>query len=469
MDIKKFEDELKVIAEKVMWKYGNATIDDIVQDTYFEAMEAYFNAVIEFPDLKKGVLDICQGVAFGYYNRERKNVSKPIGTFNSAEKWASMGDAYLWEFIEDNTGNPLKKLEAIDEIGQIKQYKGKWLSFENAKEVVHTKQFRTIDEWETYCEKGCLSNIPHNPNEVYKKFISWDDWFGIKYFSYQDCLNWVKNNLSIVSKDEWSSIIDHLPYSVPLAPDQFYKETDEWVNWDVFLGQYENKEWEKLYLSYDVAADWVNENLTKYRLTEKTWNDYTNNLIDGLPELPKNIPTEPHVIYKNKGWVNYFNWLGSAKYNAKIYKHTYHACMEWVKKNIPLVKTKEAWELFVTKGIPIKKPDFIPHNPDVIYRGFGWVGWSNFFRIGSFYTHIDSLFGTNAIRIKHMGTKMWVIPLSRCKDEVTGKVISLFTSVPQNTEIVFKVSEIVQFDSGGKRRNNSEVQTILKEKYKSIV
>lgn len=33
-------------------------------------------------------------------------------------------------------------------------------------------------------------------------------------------------------------------------------------------------------------------------------------MLNNIAPLPNNIPTQPHNVYKNKGWIDYKDWLG---------------------------------------------------------------------------------------------------------------------------------------------------------------
>lgn len=465
-DIDKFKNELKDMAYQITFRYGNGNVDDIVQDTYIEAINIFHNSTTQYDDLKKQVLQICSDISFGVYYKEKSNIAKPVGTFTHMnEAWTSSGDAWMWQVIEDNTGNPLKRMEALETIAEIKQYKGKWLNFDNAREYVHGFQFKGIFEWNEFCKNGKIKNVPDNPDKIYKKFVSWVDWLGIKYYEYEECAMWVHNNLSITSKEEWSNIIKELPREIPKNPEKTYK--DKWQDWDVFLGCANQKKWDKLYLPYKEALEWVINNLCLYGLNETTWGDYINSNTDIPLKLPTNIPPNPNEVYKNKGWQGWFTWCGTGRINSKLYKHTYHSCMEWVKINLPLMKTKEDWLMFIDGKYSVKKPDFIPPNPDVVYRNIGWNGWNAFFRVSSFFAHIDNLFGGATIRINYHGIKLWVKPICRFKETITGKNLTLFTKIPQYSQIEFQVSDIISLQSYEGKCGLGFVKTksILKDKY----
>ena len=47
--------------------------------------------------------------------------------------------------------------------------------------------------------------------------------------------------------------------------------------------------------------------------TKKEWYAYCDGELLGRVEKPSDIPCQPHRVYKNKGWVNWIDWLGTDK------------------------------------------------------------------------------------------------------------------------------------------------------------
>jgi len=92
-----------------------------------------------------------------------------------------------------------------------------------------------------------------------------------------------------------------LPEDIPANPYQTYKNKG-WVSWGDWLGT-------------GIAAP----KLRKYRLFKEArqfvhalqlgnvaaWRNFCKS-----GNLPKDIPANPHVSYKNKGWINWNDWLG---------------------------------------------------------------------------------------------------------------------------------------------------------------
>lgn len=52
------------------------------------------------------------------------------------------------------------------------------LPFEQAKKIVHSLKLRTNKEWYKWFRKNRPSNLPCNPQQFYKEWISFGDWLG---------------------------------------------------------------------------------------------------------------------------------------------------------------------------------------------------------------------------------------------------------------------------------------------------
>ena len=84
---------------------------------------------------------------------------------NAEQKYKNEGWTTWGDFL--NTGNIAKKNR-------------KFLPFVEAREFVHSKGFKNVDEWEKYSASGERpDDIPAIPARVYEKeWIDWPDWFG---------------------------------------------------------------------------------------------------------------------------------------------------------------------------------------------------------------------------------------------------------------------------------------------------
>ena len=253
---------------------------------------------------------------------------------------------------------------------RIATFNREYLSFSKAKKYVHTLKLKTVNDWKEFTRnKKFPSNLPSTPTNVYKNlgWISYPDFLGtstvanqfkkfvnyaeLKQFVYNkfkskdDWLNFVKSN-NFPSKfpsspphqykNEWVSWPDFLGYkkpryeeakkiihkykfnkaeefikfikkhpelNIPVAADKSYQRSKEWVSWADFLGNDNVSSHLRKYVSYKNAKKFAKKKKI-YTIVE--WHKQKNN-------FPKNIPRNPFIVYKNKGWINWVDFLEGQK------------------------------------------------------------------------------------------------------------------------------------------------------------
>ncbi len=99
---------------------------------------------------------------------------------------------------------------------------------------------------------------------------------------------------------------------------------------------------------------------------EQAWREYCKS-----GKKPKDIPSKPDFVYRGKGWIDWYDWLGIPKGFL-----SFTDAREYVRK-LELLNQK-AWREYCKSG---KKPKDIPSTPDLVYRGTGWNGWPDFLGI----------------------------------------------------------------------------------------
>jgi superfamily II DNA or RNA helicase len=186
------------------------------------------------------------------------------------------------------------------------------LKYEEAKKIIHNQQIKNWKEWQEYKKlENFPSNIPKNP-EIYYQFNgwkNWSDWLGNNnistsqksFLSFQESKIEVQK-LGIKSIVEWRELCNSKlkPDFLPVNPYKVYK--DQWKGWGDWLGTGRISNQNKSFLSFDEAKKYV----CKLGLrNEKEWRVWKR---DG--KLPANIPAKPEVVYKDKGWKSYRDFLG---------------------------------------------------------------------------------------------------------------------------------------------------------------
>jgi len=88
---------------------------------------------------------------------------------------------------------------------------------------------------------------------------------------------------------------------------------------------------------------------------------------------PDDIPTHPHVIYKNKGWKGIGDWVGTGRIADKNKIFNSFLDTKQFVHNLK-IKSFSEWREYCKSG---KKPDDIPSNPNRVYKN-EWKGWGEF-------------------------------------------------------------------------------------------
>ncbi len=129
------------------------------------------------------------------------------------------------------------------------------------------------------------------------------------------------------------------------------------------------------YLPFEEARDRVRKLGLKSAAEWKTWAKSA--------ARPANIPASPADAYKNRGWVNWGDWLGTGTVAPK---------------NRTFLPFEEARALVRQRGLKNlnewkpwsrspARPASIPSNPNAVYKNQGWIGWGDWFGTGKVSTH----------------------------------------------------------------------------------
>ena len=225
--------------------------------------------------------------------------------------------------------------------------------------------------------------IPKYPYESFLNsgWISWGDFLGTNrnqdniqaknYISYIDAKLWIKENLDIGTLLKWKENVsnDNIPYFIPNRPERFYKNRG-WINWGDFLGtgRISNQNKKLIYLSYNECKKYtIKNNISSLNQWKKS-------------KLPDNIPSHPHIIFKDKGWSTWGDFFGTGrKQDNLISKNylSYDKAKLYLISNLGIIKTQKMWKNAVkNKNIPIT----IPNHPELFYnrKNRGWNGWKDF-------------------------------------------------------------------------------------------
>jgi superfamily II DNA or RNA helicase len=92
--------------------------------------------------------------------------------------------------------------------------------------------------------------------------------------------------------------------------------------------------------------------------------------------LPQGVPKDPRAAYRNSGWRNWGDWLGTLKIGTIEKRRNMRPFTEAVDFARSLgVQSKKDWFDWIKSG---RRPDDIPANPADTYQEDGWLGWPYF-------------------------------------------------------------------------------------------
>jgi very-short-patch-repair endonuclease len=195
--------------------------------------------------------------------------------------------------------------------------KEQYYKYEDLKNLVKSLEIKSKDDYiakyKTLISYGLKA--PLNPRTFYGIEI-WENWSAFLnkplhkknhykiYYSYLDCKNIIQSK-RIKSKTDFAKNIKniiHYDIRIPYNPYIIYKS--EWESWGEFLGTGTIQNMLKDWVPFEEARNWARK--LDFKMT-KEWR-YME-----LSKLPEGIPTHPDRSYKNKGWVDWYDWLGIDK------------------------------------------------------------------------------------------------------------------------------------------------------------
>jgi hypothetical protein len=208
------------------------------------------------------------------------------------------------------------------------------------------------------------------------KLKIWDKVAITNYRNYQSAENFAKS-LNFTFWNQWKSFAatNKKPKDIPSDPRRYYKKNG-WTNVKTFLGSknLSNKDKNENFPNYEDAKKQVKEfKITSARLYF-IWKKENPHI---------NLPYRPSNTYKNKGWINWGDYLGTKNISdnekKEIFSSYEEAKMIVSKENI---KSLREYENFINS----KKADKykLPKTLSEFYKNRGWISSPDFFGTDNF-------------------------------------------------------------------------------------
>ena len=251
-----------------------------------------------------------------------------------------------------------------------------WRSFEEARRFVWGLGLKSVREWKKWRKSGERPHdIPSAPEQVYEEegWLSWGDFLGyvaVEMRPFEEARRFVWG-LGLKSKEEWeewSSKSGKRPHDIPSHPEEVYKDKG-WLSYGDFLGfkeGYVAGEWRTFEEARDYARSLEFE-------SQKEWHEWCKS-----NQKPRDIPSTPHHVYKEEGWLSWGDFLGYrpghvAKKRSTTKKRSFTEARDYV-RSLGL-KSQEEWKEWSKSG---QRPPDIPSSPDQVYKDKGWLSYGDF-------------------------------------------------------------------------------------------
>lgn len=191
-----------------------------------------------------------------------------------------------------------------------------YLGFFEARDFVHKLELKNTTEWRAFSKSSLRPlNIPGRPQATYKDegWISMGDWLGTHspstrgrtYLPFAEARKFVRK-LNLKNMKEWRlyySSNDRLEH-IPSDPARIYKEQG-WLNFGDWLGNDNLSNRKRIFLNFEESRTLVHQFGFKDRIE---WNQFSKS-----SARPADIPARPDIVFKNKGWQGWSDFLGYEK------------------------------------------------------------------------------------------------------------------------------------------------------------
>jgi len=164
--------------------------------------------------------------------------------------------------------------------------------------------------------------------------------------------------------------------------------------------------------------------------SNREWADYCQNGLAEKPHLPRDIPKAPWSFYRESGWINLGDWLGTGKIADHLRKYRLYKDAQKYVASLGLKNQRDWIDYCGGKlvGLP-QKPDDIPATPENTYRGCGWVNLGEWIGTGVIAPRLRAYLSFKKARI--IARKFGVKSQHEWKDFAAGRLPKLGT-LPKN-------------------------------------
>lgn len=202
--------------------------------------------------------------------------------------------------------------------------KSKYLSYSDLRKYVRSKGIRSKDQYIKHLSNNFEYNgmyLAYNPSTFYTKDI-WEGWsiflrdevykknYNGTYYTYTECKEVIKKykftGKAHFLKDIATLIKNNI--RIPYSPSTIYKK--EWEGWALFLNTDNITDQIKNLVSFEEARIWARTLNLKLFMQ---WYDIK------FEDMPIGMTKKPNILYKNSGWIDWYDFLGINKKTKMSY------------------------------------------------------------------------------------------------------------------------------------------------------
>jgi hypothetical protein len=222
-----------------------------------------------------------------------------------ADEFIEIKDTYTELYLTPEAENILMKREKC-----LLKMPYSYLPYEEANEFIKNLNLKSLEDWKLFkTSVNRPQNIPSNPDEIYKNngWKGFTHWLGIKnknqyvFLSYEEARE-IVHLFKLTSEKEWKDFKSKglKPDNIPALPERVYKDKG-WKGFQDWLG-YDANKLKYNFLPYEDARVFVHSLELE---SENQWREFKR-----IGIKPENIPSKPENVYKDKGWKGFKDWLG---------------------------------------------------------------------------------------------------------------------------------------------------------------
>jgi len=201
--------------------------------------------------------------------------------------------------------------------GTVSTSSKKFRSFNEARKYVRSLNLKSHSEWSEFRKSSKMKeDVPSVPERVYRKsWKSWGNFLGVdkqeyskNFVSFSEAKKIVQK-LKIRNQKDWKLFCksNSFPKNIPRSPEKTF--SGHWTSLGDWLGTGTVANQKKQYKKFLLARKYSRELKIS---TKAEWLKFCKS-----SKKPDDVPVSPNIVYKNKGWVSWGDWLGANKTGDK--------------------------------------------------------------------------------------------------------------------------------------------------------